>query len=111
MTRFEKGHTGRPKNSRNKLCHALLADLAADWAEGGADAIKIMRIEEPAQYVKVMVSILPKELIWESGLADIDDVELDTLIEMLRARALEVRQQQALELKPEKPRALLNGRH
>jgi hypothetical protein len=89
----------------------MLDDLMADWSEGGAAAIKIMRIERPSEYVRAMVSILPKELIWESGLADVDDVELDALIEMLRARALEVRQEQALELKPEKPKALLNGRH
>jgi hypothetical protein len=111
MGRFEKNHTGRPLGSRNKLCRALLEDLAADWAEGGAAAIKIMRIEEPAQYVRAMVSILPKELIWESGLADVDDVELDQLIEMLRARAIAARQETAIELKPEKPKALLNGRH
>jgi hypothetical protein len=89
----------------------MLDDLMADWAEGGADAIKIMRIEEPAQYVKAMVSILPKELVLESGLADIDDAELDVMIDMLRARALEARQEQALELKPEKPKVLLNGQH
>jgi hypothetical protein len=110
-SQFKPAHSGRPKGSRNKLCRAMLDDLMADWAEGGPAAIKIMRIEEPAQYVRAMVSILPKELIWESGLADIDDVELDSLIEMLRARALEVRQQQTLELKPEKPKVLLNGRH
>jgi hypothetical protein len=89
----------------------MLDDLMADWAEGGPAAIKIMRIERPSEYVKAMISILPKELILESGLADIEDSELDVMIEMLRARALEVRQEQALELKPEKPKVLLNGRH
>jgi hypothetical protein len=105
-SQFKPGHSGRPKGSRNKLCRAMLDDLMADWAEGGPAAIKIMRIEEPSAYVKAMISILPKELILESGLADIDDSELDVMIEMLRARALE---EQALELKPEKPKVLLNG--
>jgi hypothetical protein len=110
-TQFKPGHSGRPKGSRNKLCRAMLDDLMADWAEGGPAAIKIMRIERPSEYVRAMVSILPKELILESGLADIDDAELDSLIEMLRARAIAARQEQALDLQPEKPKALLNGRH
>ena len=108
-SQFKPGHSGRPKGSRNKLCRAMLDDLMADWAEGGPAAIKIMRIEEPSAYVKAMISILPKELILESGLADIDDSELDVMIEMLRARALEARQEQAIELKPEKPKVLING--
>jgi hypothetical protein len=106
MSQFKPGHSGRPKGSRNKLCRAILDDLMADWAEGGPAAIKIMRIEEPSAYVKAMISILPKELILESGLADIDDSELDVI---LRARALEARQDQALEL--EKPKVIMNGQH
>jgi hypothetical protein len=113
---FEKNNSygrnglgGRPKGSRNKLCRAVLEDLIADWQEGGAAAIKFMRMERPAEYVRAMVSILPKELILESGMENLDDDELDHMISMLRERALAARQQQALELKPE-PK-LLNGRH
>jgi len=58
---------GRKPGSRNKLCRAVLEDLMADWAEGGAAAIKMMRIEQPAAYVRVMCSILPKELILENS--------------------------------------------
>ena len=116
--RFEKGNSysangngsGRPKGSRNKLCRAVLEDLLADWAEGGAAAVKMMRIERPAEYVRVMCSILPKELIFEnSAITELDDDELDHMISMLRERALAVRQEQALEKAPE-PK-LLNGRH
>jgi hypothetical protein len=116
--RFQKGNnysangngSGRPKGSRNKLCRAVLEDLMADWAEGGAAAIKMMRVERPAEYVRVMCSILPKELIFEnSAVTELDDDELDHMISMLRERALAVRQEQALEKVPE-PK-LLNGRH
>ena len=101
---------GRKPGSRNKLCRAVLEDLMADWAEGGAAAIKIMRIEQPAAYVRVMCSILPKELIFEnSTITELDEDELDHMISMLRERALAVRQEQALEMAPE-PK-LLNGRH
>jgi hypothetical protein len=111
MARFEKGHSGRPKGSRNLLCRAMLDDLAADWREGGAAAVKIMRIERPSEYVRAMVSILPKELIWESGLADVDDDQLTELIDRIREQLLTERQKQALELKAQKPKALTNGRH
>ena len=88
----------------------LLEDLSADWQEGGAAAIKMMRIERPAEYVRVMCSILPKEMLFETGsVTELDDDELDQMISMLRERALAVRQEQALEKAPE-PK-LLNGRH
>jgi hypothetical protein len=114
--RFQKGNNasngkgGRPLGSRNKLCRAVLEDLLADWAEGGQAAIKMMRMERPAEYVRAMCSILPKELIFEnSAVTELDDDELDRMISMLRERALAARQEQALEMAPE-PK-LLNGRH
>jgi hypothetical protein len=106
--RFQKGNSysangngsGRPKGSRNKLCRAVLEDLLADWAEGGAAAIKMMRIERPAEYVRVMASILPKELILDQGMSDFDDDALDELLAGLHQRLLEVREQQALLAAP-----------
>jgi hypothetical protein len=90
------GKAGRPKGSRNKLCRAVLEDLMADWAEGGAAAIKIMRMERPAEYVRAMISILPKELILESGMDGFDDDTLDDLLAALHQRLIEVRQQALL---------------
>jgi hypothetical protein len=114
--RFQKGNNasngkgGRPLGSRTRLCKALLEDLADDWREGGRAAVKMMRIERPAEYVRVMCSILPKELLFETGaVSELGDDELDHTITMLRERALAVRQQQALEMAPEQK--LLNGRH
>ena len=74
--------------------------LLADWAEGGAAAIKMMRIERPAEYVRVMCSILPKELIFDQGMSDFDDDALDELLAGLHQRLLEVREQQALLTAP-----------
>ena len=44
-----------------------LKTLLADWREGGAAAIKMMRIERPAEYVRVMCSILPKGMLFETS--------------------------------------------
>ena len=72
---------GRPLGSRTKLCRKLLEDLFADWQEGGAAAIKMMRIERPAEYVRVMCSILPKEMLFETGsVSELADDELDQMI-------------------------------
>jgi hypothetical protein len=90
----------------------MLEDLAADWREGGVSALKMMRMERPAEYVRVMVSILPKELNFEnSAVSELGDDELDQMITMLRERALAVRQEQALELEKAPEPKLLNGRH
>jgi hypothetical protein len=116
--RFEKGNNysngkgGRLLGSRTKLCKRLLEDLFADWQEGGVAAIKMMRVERPAEYVRVMVSILPKEMILDnSAITELGDDELDHMITMLRERALAARQEQALELEKAPEPKLLNGRH
>jgi hypothetical protein len=111
MSRFEKGHTGRPKGSKNKLCSAMLDDLMAEWLEGGAAAIKIMRIERPGEYVRVMCSILPRELLFENTATNLDDDQVAELIEHIREQILAARQQEALlELKPVQ-KVLRDGRH
>jgi hypothetical protein len=80
------GHGGgRPLGSRNKLQGDFLKALAADFAEHGAGVIKIARIEKPIEYLKVIASVLPKELVLEqSVLTDISDEELAAHISILQ---------------------------
>jgi hypothetical protein len=54
---------GRPAGSRNKLSEAVLADIAADWAAGGAEAIARVRATDPSTYFRVVASILPKDVM------------------------------------------------
>ncbi len=90
MALFEKGHPktgGRAKGARNKISTQFLEALAKDFEEHGEAAIKIMRVERPAEYVKVIASILPKEFeITENRLMEIPDDELDILIDYARKR-------------------------
>lgn len=77
--------SGRVKGVRNKISQTFLEALAKDFDEGGAAAIKIMRIERPSEYVECVASILPKELdISDNRLAEIPDDELEFIIEYTR---------------------------
>jgi hypothetical protein len=64
VARFHPITNPTPKGSRsprNFLQAKFLTALAEDFERDGAAAIKICRIEEPAQYVKIVASLMPKE--------------------------------------------------
>ena len=90
MPAFEAGRTktgGRARGARNKISTAFLDALAADFEQHGEAAIKLMRIEKPVEYVKVVASILPKEFeITENRLMEIDDDTLDIMLDYARRR-------------------------
>lgn len=74
--------TGRPKGSRNKLGEAFLEALHEDFTKHGVAAIETVRSEKPDQYLKVIASILPKEL--NVNVNDTDAMTDDELIERVR---------------------------
>lgn len=53
---------GRPKGSRNKLGEVFLRAMLEDFEENGESAIQDCRKDDPATYVRVIASLLPKEL-------------------------------------------------
>jgi hypothetical protein len=116
MSRFEKGHTGRPLNSRNKLAQRVFDDIFRHWLEEagnglckGQAALELLYRENPGGYLKLTASVLPKEWVFQNAVSELDDEELDRMIGQLRERALAARQEQALDLQPEKTKALING--
>ncbi len=78
--RFKLGNPGRPKGSRTKLGEHFIHDLYADWAKHGAKVIARVREEQPAAYLKVTASILPKQVQVENK----SDMSDDQLAERLR---------------------------
>jgi hypothetical protein len=85
MSRFQPGNGGRPKGARNRLSGDFLTALANEFAEHGADAIRICRIEEPSTFLKIIASLMPKEIdITTTQLESISDDELDRLLEYAR---------------------------
>lgn len=76
---------GRPKGSRNKLGEAFIADLYADWLENGMETVMRVREEKPDQYLKVVASILPKQVdVKLSEFAELTDDALDKQIRQLQ---------------------------
>lgn len=80
-TRFQVGNPGRPKGSRNKLGEAFIAALHDDFVEHGVQVIETVRLCKPDQYLKVVASILPKELNIKSDAFDgISDEQLAAIV-------------------------------
>jgi hypothetical protein len=53
---------GRPKGSRHRLSETFLEALAADFEAHGVAAIIATRTERPADYVRVIAGLLPKDM-------------------------------------------------
>lgn len=87
--RFQPGQSGnpagRPKGSRNKLQEDFLKALSADFEVHGVAAIQEMREKDTSGYVKVVASLLPKQMEINETLELIGDAELVDVVTALRA--------------------------
>src|ERR1022692_3473371 len=79
---------GRPKGSRNKLTEIFLDIVAKDFAENGAEAIERVRSEDPVMYLRIVGSLIPRELIAKREQEpDFDYAQLtnDEVVELIEA--------------------------
>lgn len=77
---------GRPKGARSQLGEDFLKALHDDFETHGVEAIQQCRTEKPVEYVKVIASILPKELnVKIDPLEEMTDDELIERIHQLRS--------------------------
>jgi hypothetical protein len=53
---------GRPKGSKDKLSGEYIGDLYQIWLQRGAQAIHDMIDDDPGAFVRVIASILPKDV-------------------------------------------------
>jgi hypothetical protein len=56
------GGPGRPRGSRHRLSEDFLSAIADDFTVHGIEAIKRVREEDPCTYIRVVASLLPKEI-------------------------------------------------
>ncbi len=67
-TQFKPGNPGgpgRPLGSKNRLSEYFLHELADHFEEHGRDAIEQVFRERPGEYLRIIASLIPKELILE----------------------------------------------
>lgn len=80
---FKPGNPGRPKGARNKLGEAFIEDMLADWEANGPAAIREVREKKPDAYLKVVASILPKDL--NVNINQTDHMTDEQLVERIRS--------------------------
>lgn len=92
---FKPGQSGNPKGrakgTRHKLGEAFIEAMHEDFEKHGKSVIAQVREEKPDQYLKVIASILPKELNVKTGALDeLDDSELAGLLDSVRSVTAEL---------------------
>jgi hypothetical protein len=53
---------GRTAGSRNKFGFAFIEAIRRQFDEGGEEALRILRIEDPGAFLKVCASVIPHEV-------------------------------------------------
>jgi hypothetical protein len=90
---FQQGSPGRPRGARNRLAARVLDDLLAHWNEPTADgsnmtkglaAMEMMYREKPNEYVRAVLSVMPKEFAIENFTAGMGVEDLDELMAKIR---------------------------
>jgi Family of unknown function (DUF5681) len=72
---------GRPRGSRNKLSDDFVAALYDDFQDHGSAAIAACRVEKPDVYVRVIASLLPRDV--SIKVQQLDDLTHDQLMRKL----------------------------
>jgi hypothetical protein len=79
---FKPGQTGnpkgRPRGSRDKITQAFLNDLERHWRQHGKSALDAALEKAPESYVKVVASLLPKDVNLNANVGE-------TFLEILKA--------------------------
>ena len=107
MPPWQPGQTGnpngRPKGSRHKLGEAFVAALHDDFQANGIEAIEKVRTDKPADYLRVIAQVVPKELIVkDQSLEDMTEEELTDTLAVIHA-AMPAHQAKKRKPKPPQP--------
>jgi hypothetical protein len=87
------GSPGRPRGARNRLAARVFDDLLAHWNDPTVDgsnmtkglaAMEMMYREKPNEYVRAVLSVMPKEFAIENFTAGMSVDDLDELMAKIR---------------------------
>lgn len=82
---FAPGNAGRRPGARNKLQASFVDAMQKDFEENGIEVIKIVRVEKPTEYLKILAGILPKEMLFSGDVVEeLSDEELKGMIATVR---------------------------
>jgi hypothetical protein len=96
---------GKPKGTRNRLTAQFYEDVCGHWSEieessgkrKGVIALELLFRERPAEYCRLVASVLPKSFEHAAAELNLPDEELDDLIVSLRRRLTEQRIEEHIE--------------
>jgi hypothetical protein len=85
-TRFSADNPGRAKQkgARDRLTAAFLTELAESFELNGKAAIEEVRMKDPSTYLRVVASLLPKEIELKRPIDELSDEDLAYLIAALK---------------------------
>lgn len=88
-TRFQPGQSGNPAGmpigTLKSLRGDFVAALATHFREKGPEAIEKAYQESPLGYLKVIATVIPKELEIHRPLDELSDIELAAVVAAMRA--------------------------
>ena len=80
---FSGNPKGRPKGARNKLGEAFIFDMYEAWQAHGSDAIDRVIEEKPEIFLKVVASLLPKEVAIVRPEENMSEEEMDAALDVI----------------------------
>jgi hypothetical protein len=84
LTRFKPGNPGKPKGARHALTENFIKALHDDFSKHGISAVEVVRVEKPDQYLKVIASLVPKDVnLNVNNLDELSDAELAERVRQL----------------------------
>ena len=72
-----KGSGGRQAGSKNKLHAKVFDSLLKEWEEHGDEVLRIVRMEKPDVWLRVVTSVLPREVMFtDDRISQLTDDEI-----------------------------------